>query len=176
MRVERQVVEYHNRVGRHAAARPRVTISVPIASATMSRTTAAPPTSARARRSSVISGSVCGGTGAGCRSDPPTVGAMPEEREIKVPVGMDFVLPDLDGVLEGIRAVDRGRVELSATYWDTDELTLLHAKLGLRYRSAPESRESGRSRPATAWSATPCLARRPTSRGRLSSHPMQPSR
>ena len=62
---------------------------------------------------------------------------MPEEREIKIPVGMDFVLPDLDGVLEGIRAVDRGRVELSATYWDTDELTLLHAKLGLRYRSAP---------------------------------------
>lgn len=64
-------------------------------------------------------------------------GAMPEEREIKIPVGMDFVLPDLDGVLDGIRAVDRGRVELSATYWDTDALTLLHAKLGLRYRSAP---------------------------------------
>jgi inorganic triphosphatase YgiF len=62
---------------------------------------------------------------------------MAEEREIKMPVGLDFVLPDLDGVLEGIRAVDRGRVELSATYWDTDELTLLHAKLGLRYRSAP---------------------------------------
>lgn len=67
----------------------------------------------------------------------PYSGAVPEEREIKVPVGMGFVLPDLDGVLEGIRAVDRGRVELSATYWDTDALTLLHAKLGLRYRSAP---------------------------------------
>jgi len=62
---------------------------------------------------------------------------MPEEREIKIPVGEDFVLPDLDGVVETTHAVDRGTVELSAMYWDTDSLTLLHAKLGLRYRSAP---------------------------------------
>ncbi len=62
---------------------------------------------------------------------------MSEEREIKIPVGPDFVLPDLDAVVEGTSAVDRGGVELSATYWDTDELTLLHAKLGLRHRSAP---------------------------------------
>src|SRR5579863_7010564 len=62
---------------------------------------------------------------------------MSEEREIKIPVGSDFVLPDLDGVVDGTAAVDRGFVELSATYWDTDELTLLHAKLGLRHRSAP---------------------------------------
>ncbi len=62
---------------------------------------------------------------------------MPEEREIKIPVGTDFVLPDLDGVVEGTRAVERGTVELSATYWDTDDLVLLRAKLGLRYRSAP---------------------------------------
>jgi inorganic triphosphatase YgiF len=62
---------------------------------------------------------------------------MPEEREIKIPVDPDFVLPDLDGVVEGTAAVDRGDVALSATYWDTDELTLLHAKLGLRHRSAP---------------------------------------
>jgi inorganic triphosphatase YgiF len=62
---------------------------------------------------------------------------MSEEREIKIPVGPDFVLPDLNGVVGGTVAVDRGDVELSATYWDTDELTLLHAKLGLRYRSAP---------------------------------------
>ena len=62
---------------------------------------------------------------------------MPEEREIKIPVGEDFVLPDLDGVVEGTSAVERGTVDLSATYWDTDDLTLLHAKLGLRYRSAP---------------------------------------
>jgi inorganic triphosphatase YgiF len=62
---------------------------------------------------------------------------MPEEREIKIPVDAGFVLPDLDGVVEGTRAVDRGAVELSATYWDTDELTLLRAKLGLRHRSAP---------------------------------------
>jgi inorganic triphosphatase YgiF len=51
-------------------------------------------------------------------------------------------LPDLDGVVEGTLAVDRGDVVLSATYWDTDDLTLLHAKLGLRHRSAPG--EAGR--------------------------------
>jgi inorganic triphosphatase YgiF len=62
---------------------------------------------------------------------------MPEEREIKIPVDMDFVLPDLDQVVDGTRAVDRGTIELSATYWDTDDLVLLHAKLGLRHRSAP---------------------------------------
>lgn len=61
---------------------------------------------------------------------------MPEEREIKIPVHADFVLPDLDDVVEGTHAVDRGTVELSATYWDTDALTLLHANLGLRHRSA----------------------------------------
>lgn len=62
---------------------------------------------------------------------------MPEEREIKIPVDPGFQLPDLDGVVEGTRAVARGTVELSATYWDTDDLVLLRAKLGLRYRSAP---------------------------------------
>jgi inorganic triphosphatase YgiF len=61
---------------------------------------------------------------------------MAEEREIKIPVDADFVLPDLDGVVEGMHALDRGTVELSATYWDTDALALLHAHLGLRHRSA----------------------------------------
>jgi inorganic triphosphatase YgiF len=62
---------------------------------------------------------------------------MPEEREIKIPVASDFVLPNLDQIVDGTSAVDRGVVQLSATYWDTDDLTLLHAQLGLRYRSAP---------------------------------------
>jgi inorganic triphosphatase YgiF len=62
---------------------------------------------------------------------------MPEEREIKIPVDADFVLPDLDEVVEGTHQVDRGTVELSATYWDADDLTLLHANFGLRHRSAP---------------------------------------
>ncbi|HUZ68381.1 MAG TPA: CYTH domain-containing protein [Candidatus Saccharimonadales bacterium] len=67
---------------------------------------------------------------------------MPEEQEIKIPVSADFVLPDLDAVVTGTRAVDRGLLELSATYWDTDQLTLLRAQLGLRHRSA--SGETGR--------------------------------
>jgi inorganic triphosphatase YgiF len=61
---------------------------------------------------------------------------MAEEREIKIPVGADFMLPDLDGAVESLHAIDRGTVELSATYWDTDALTLLHSHLGLRHRSA----------------------------------------
>ncbi len=67
---------------------------------------------------------------------------MTEEQEIKIPVAADFVLPDLDAVVPGTRAVDRGLLELSATYWDTDQLTLLGAQLGLRHRSA--SGEPGR--------------------------------
>jgi inorganic triphosphatase YgiF len=67
---------------------------------------------------------------------------MAEEQEIKIPVSGDFVLPDLDAVVPGTRAVDRGLLELSATYWDTDQLTLLRAQLGLRHRSA--SGETGR--------------------------------
>jgi inorganic triphosphatase YgiF len=62
---------------------------------------------------------------------------MPEEREIKIPVDTEFVVPDLDGVVDGTHALDRGTVDLSATYWDTDDLTLLRAHLGLRHRSAP---------------------------------------
>jgi len=61
---------------------------------------------------------------------------MAEEREIKIPVDAAFTLPDFDGVVAGAATVDRGTVELSATYWDTDDLTLLKALLGLRYRSA----------------------------------------
>lgn len=67
---------------------------------------------------------------------------MAEEREIKIPVDTGFQLPDLDGVVEGTHALDRGTVELSATYWDTDGLALLRAHLGLRHRSAPG--EAGR--------------------------------
>ena len=67
---------------------------------------------------------------------------MTEEQEIKIPVAADFVLPDLDAVVPGTRAVDRGLLELSATYWNTDQLTLLGAQLGLRHRSA--SGETGR--------------------------------
>jgi inorganic triphosphatase YgiF len=72
----------------------------------------------------------------------PRVGPMAEEREIKIPVGADFALPNLDDAIAGLRAIDRGTVELSATYWDTDALTLLQSHLGLRHRSAPG--EAGR--------------------------------
>jgi len=59
---------------------------------------------------------------------------MAVEREIKIGVPTDFVLPDLTGA-DGLRAVDRGVHVLSTTYWDTDSLELLKSRRGLRYRT-----------------------------------------
>ena len=60
---------------------------------------------------------------------------MALERELKVRVGDDFALPDLNGVVAGLRAVDRGEHQLVATYWDTATLALHAAGFGLRYRT-----------------------------------------
>jgi inorganic triphosphatase YgiF len=60
---------------------------------------------------------------------------MPLEREVKVSVPPAFVMPALDGVIPGVRAVDRGRHRLDATYWDTATLALQRAGFGLRYRT-----------------------------------------
>ena len=59
---------------------------------------------------------------------------MAVEREIKIEVPTDFVLPDLSGA-HGLRAIDRGVHALSTTYWDTDSLDLLKSQRGLRYRT-----------------------------------------
>jgi len=56
------------------------------------------------------------------------------EREIKISVPADFVLPDLTGT-GGLRSIDRGVHVLSTTYWDTDSLGLLKSHQGLRYRT-----------------------------------------
>jgi inorganic triphosphatase YgiF len=57
------------------------------------------------------------------------------EREVKLAVPEEFVLPDLDGVAGGVRTTDRGTHVLDATYWDTDALALLHSECGLRHRT-----------------------------------------
>lgn len=59
---------------------------------------------------------------------------MATEREFKADVAETFELPALDGVA-GLRAVDRGVRDLDATYWDTDDLHLMHGGHGLRYRT-----------------------------------------
>lgn len=57
------------------------------------------------------------------------------EREIKVAVGADFTLPDLNGVRTGIVARQAGELDLRATYWDTIELHLARRGLALRHRN-----------------------------------------
>ena len=59
--------------------------------------------------------------------------SVPLEREVKLQVGKDFELPDLDGVAE-LHAADRGVRVLEATYWDTDALDLFRLGYGMRYR------------------------------------------
>jgi inorganic triphosphatase YgiF len=60
--------------------------------------------------------------------------SAPLEREVKLQVGEDFALPDLDGVA-GLRAADRGVHVLEATYWDTDAMDLVRLGYGMRYRT-----------------------------------------
>jgi len=60
---------------------------------------------------------------------------MSEEREVKIVAPESFVLPDLDGVVPGVKAIDRGDHRLDATYWDSETLALQRAGFGLRYRT-----------------------------------------
>jgi inorganic triphosphatase YgiF len=57
-----------------------------------------------------------------------------EEREVKLAVAADFVLPSLSG-LDGVTAVDAGEELQRAVYWDTDDLALAHAGVGVRHRN-----------------------------------------
>jgi inorganic triphosphatase YgiF len=61
-------------------------------------------------------------------------GAGVDEREVKLAVAEDFALPALDG-LDGVTVVDRGDERLRAVYWDSDDLALAHAGVGLRHRN-----------------------------------------
>jgi inorganic triphosphatase YgiF len=57
-----------------------------------------------------------------------------DEREVKLAVGEEFVLPALSS-LGGATIVDRGDERLRAVYWDSDDLALAHAGVGLRHRN-----------------------------------------
>jgi inorganic triphosphatase YgiF len=62
------------------------------------------------------------------------VGGGVEEREVKLTVGADYVLPALTG-MDGVTALDRGDERLRAVYWDTDDLGLARAGVGMRHRN-----------------------------------------
>ena len=58
-----------------------------------------------------------------------------EEREAKLAVPIDFVMPNPAGLLAGATVVDHGDALLVAVYWDTDDLCLAEAGVGLRHRN-----------------------------------------
>ncbi len=57
-----------------------------------------------------------------------------EEREVKLAVDDDFVVPPLSG-LSGVTVVDHGDERLHAVYWDTADLGLARAGVGMRHRN-----------------------------------------
>lgn len=57
-----------------------------------------------------------------------------EEREVKLAVPDEFVLPSLSG-LDSLTAVDEGEERLRSVYWDTDDLALARAGVGVRHRN-----------------------------------------
>ena len=57
-----------------------------------------------------------------------------EEREVKLAVTDDFVLPPLSD-LDGLVALDAGEQLLRSVYWDTDDLQLARAGVGVRHRN-----------------------------------------
>jgi inorganic triphosphatase YgiF len=72
-----------------------------------------------------------------------------EEREVKMAVPDGFVMPEL-GQLAGVSVSDRGDLLLDAIYWDTDDLGLASAGVGVRRRNGVwtfkgRSRREGRA-------------------------------
>ncbi len=57
------------------------------------------------------------------------------EREVKLSVPNEFVLPDLNGVLADATAIAADQLTLDATYYDTPDLRLARWGCSLRYRS-----------------------------------------
>ena len=60
---------------------------------------------------------------------------MNVEREVKLFPPVDFELPDLSDVAQGIEAAVPVRRQLDAVYYDTDDLHLARSGMTLRYRS-----------------------------------------
>jgi CHAD domain-containing protein len=56
------------------------------------------------------------------------------EREVKLEVGLRFSLPDLNGVLPGVVAVNLTEAKLQAVYVDTPDLRLMRWGVTLRHR------------------------------------------
>jgi inorganic triphosphatase YgiF len=76
-------------------------------------------------------------------------GDTAEEREVKLAVPDGFSLPALDS-LDGATVTDRGDERLRAVYWDSDDLALAHAGVGLRHRNGVWTYKGGSRREGDA--------------------------
>ncbi|MGD0810600.1 MAG: CYTH and CHAD domain-containing protein [Acidimicrobiales bacterium] len=69
------------------------------------------------------------------------------EQEVKLEIGADWSLPDLSGVLPGVRAHPMPDLALETTYFDTPDLRLARRHVTLRFRreteAVPRSRRRG---------------------------------
>jgi CHAD domain-containing protein len=73
------------------------------------------------------------------------------EQEVKLDIGTDWSLPDLSGVLPGVRAHPMPDLGLETTYFDTADLRLARLHVAVRFRRAteavPRSRRGGSGPP-----------------------------
>ena len=73
------------------------------------------------------------------------------EQEVKLDIGPDWSLPDLSGVLPGVRAHPMPDLALETTYFDTPDLRLARRHVTLRFRreteAVPRSRRRGNGPP-----------------------------
>jgi CHAD domain-containing protein len=69
------------------------------------------------------------------------------EQEVKLDIGTDWSLPDLSGVLPGVRAHPMPDLALETTYFDTADLLLARRHVTVRFRketeAVPRSRRGG---------------------------------
>lgn len=63
----------------------------------------------------------------------------PIERELKLEAGVEFSLPDLTGVVPGVRVDDQGERDLEAIYYDTADHRLMRRGVTLRHRHGEAS-------------------------------------
>lgn len=70
------------------------------------------------------------------------------EQEVKLEVGADWAVPDLNGVIPGARAIARPTLSLETVYYDTADLRLDAQHLTLRYRRESEAPARPGRRPA----------------------------
>ena len=60
------------------------------------------------------------------------------EREAKLGAGPAFVLPDLDGVIDGVTATALPQRNLDAVYYDTPDLRLARRGITVRHRTGED--------------------------------------